>query len=156
MPIGWRVALVIAILLLVIAVHWIERDGLRDGHDGHVSFLDVIYFTMVSITTTGYGDIVPISDGTRTFDALVVTPIRIFFILILAGTAYTFVIKRTWNNWLMQRLQKTLNGHIIVAGFGNSGSKPEKLPYFSVRGKKMSYRRPRFSVTRPMLLRSCT
>ena len=56
-------------LLFVLAVHWFERDGLRDSHDGHVSFNDVIYFTMVSITTTGYGDIVPVSDGTRTFDA---------------------------------------------------------------------------------------
>ena len=55
---GWRVALVIGMLVLVVALHWFERDGLRDNHDNHVSFIDVIYFTMVSITTTGYGDLV--------------------------------------------------------------------------------------------------
>ena len=74
---GWRAALVLGLLAFAILVHWLERDGLKDHHDGHVSFLDVVYFTMISITTTGYGDIVPVATHTRMFDALVVTPIRI-------------------------------------------------------------------------------
>jgi voltage-gated potassium channel len=56
------------------------------------------------------------------FDALVVTPIRIFFVLIFIGTAYTFVFRRTWDKWRMKQLQKTLCGHVVVAGFGTSGS----------------------------------
>ena len=122
MAIAWRVGAVFGLLAFAIAVHWIERDGLRDSLDGHVSFLDVIYFTMISITTTGYGDIVPVSDHTRMFDALVVTPIRIFFVLIFIGTAYTFVIRRSWDRWIMARLQRNLGDHIVVAGFGTSGS----------------------------------
>src|SRR5688500_970028 len=118
----WRVALVIVLIMFVIAVHWFERDGIRDNHDGDVSFIDVIYFTMVSITTTGYGDVVPVSDRTRTFDALVVTPIRIIFVLIFLGTAYQFVLRRTWDKWIMARIQKQLGNHIIIAGFGTSGS----------------------------------
>jgi voltage-gated potassium channel len=120
--IGLRIALVLGLLAFAIAVHWLERDGLRDNLDDHVSFSDVIYFTMISITTTGYGDIVPVNDHTRMFDALVVTPIRIFFVLIFVGTAYTFVIRRSWEKWRMERLQRSLCGHIIVAGFGTSGS----------------------------------
>ncbi len=120
--IGWRVAMVLGLLAFAIAVHWFERDGLRDNLDDHVSFVDVVYFTMISITTTGYGDVVPVADHTRMFDALVVTPIRIFFVLIFIGTAYTFVFRRTWDKWRMARLQKTLSNHIIVAGFGASGS----------------------------------
>ena len=104
------------------AVHWIERDGLRDNYDGHVSFLDIIYFTMISITTTGYGDIVPVSDRARMFDALIVTPIRIFVVLLFVGTAYNFVLKRTWDKWRMALIQRNLTGHIIVAGFGITGS----------------------------------
>ena len=120
--IAWRVALVFGLLFFAIAVHWFERDGLRDNFDGQVSFLDVIYFTMISITTTGYGDVVPVADHTRMFDALVVTPIRIFFVLIFVGTAYTFVLRRTWDKWQMARLQRTLSGHVVVAGYGTSGS----------------------------------
>ena len=77
---------------------------------------------MISITTTGYGDIVPVANHTRLFDALVVTPIRIFFVLIFIGTAYTFVFRRTWDKWRMERLQRTLCDHVVVAGFGTSGS----------------------------------
>jgi voltage-gated potassium channel len=120
--IGWRVALVLGLLVFAIALHWVERDGLKDVHDGHVSFVDVIYFTMISITTTGYGDIVPITDHTRLFDALIVTPIRIFFVLIFIGTAYTFVLRRSWDKWRMERLQRSLCNHVIVAGFGISGA----------------------------------
>jgi voltage-gated potassium channel len=120
--IAWRAGLVIGLLVFAIAVHWFERDGLKDGLDGHISFLDVVYFTMISITTTGYGDIVPVTDQTRMFDALVVTPIRIFFVLIFLGTAYTFALRRTWDKWRMQRLQRNLRDHIIVGGYGSSGS----------------------------------
>jgi len=120
---GIRMGLLLALLIFVIAIHWFERDTLRDNIDGHISFADVIYFTMISATTTGYGDIVPVTEKARLFDALVVTPIRIFFILILAGTAYTFVIKRTWNKWVMQMIQKNLRDHVVLAGYGVSNSK---------------------------------
>jgi voltage-gated potassium channel len=119
---AWRLALVLGLLVFTILLHWVERDGLRDSFDGEVSFVDVIYFTMISITTTGYGDIVPVGDHTRLFDALVVTPIRIFFVLIFVGTAYTFVLRRSWDKWRMERLQRTLCEHVVVAGSGVSGS----------------------------------
>lgn len=134
--IGWRVLLVLGLLAFAVAVHWFERDGLKDNFDNHVSFLDVIYFTMISITTTGYGDVVPIADNTRMFDALVVTPIRVFFVLIFIGTAYNFVFRRTWERWQMARLQARLSGHIVVAGFGTSGS--EAVDELIARGASAS------------------
>ena len=120
--IGLRVLMLLALLAFIIAFHWFERADLKDNLDGHVSFYDIIYFTMISATTTGYGDIVPVTDQARMFDALVVTPIRIFFILILAGTAYTFFIKRTWHRYLMRRIQENLCDHIVVCGYGTSGT----------------------------------
>jgi len=118
-----RMAIMIGMIVFIVAFHWIERDSLRDQIDGHVSFADVIYFTMISATTTGYGDVVPVTERARLFDALVVTPIRVFFLLLLAGTAYTFIIKRTWNRWLMRLIQKNLRDHILLAGFGISNDK---------------------------------
>src|SRR5678815_4905221 len=118
--VAFRMALLFALLAFIVIVHWIERASFVDSYDGKISFSDIIYFTMISATTTGYGDIVPVTDRARLFDALVVTPIRIFFILILAGTAYTFIIKRTWNRWLMKLIQKNLRDHILIAGFGAS------------------------------------
>jgi voltage-gated potassium channel len=120
--IGWRVLAVLALLALAVGVHWIERDGLKDSADGQVSFLDILYFTSISVTTTGYGDIVPVSTSARMFDAFVVTPIRVFVVLLFLGTAYNFVLKRTWDKWRMAVIQRTLSGHVIVAGYGTTGS----------------------------------
>ena len=118
-----RMAIMIGMIVFIVAFHWIERDSLKDQIDGHVTFADVIYFTMISATTTGYGDVVPVTERARLFDALVVTPIRVFFLLLLAGTAYTFIIKQTWNKWLMRMIQKNLRDHILIAGFGASNDK---------------------------------
>lgn len=117
-----RVSAVIGLIGIAVAVHWFDREGLVDSVDGNVSFSDVVYFTMISITTTGYGDITPVTDRARMFDALIVTPLRIFVILIFVGTAYDFVLKRTWERWRMSIIQKNLHNHIVVAGFGISGS----------------------------------
>src|SRR3546814_15332503 len=66
--------------------------------------------------------IVPGTPTTRLFEAIIVTPIRIFVWLIFLGTAYHFVIRNTYDRWRMARIQKTLQNHIVVAGFGTSGS----------------------------------
>jgi voltage-gated potassium channel len=123
LEVAWRVAAIIALLAILLLFHWLERNGLKDTHDGHVSFLDVIYFTMISASTTGYGDIVPVTDNTRLFDALVVTPTRIFFLLIFVGSAYLFVARRSWERFIMRRIQRTLSGHIVVIGYGTKNSR---------------------------------
>lgn len=119
---GLRLGMAFALIGLVVLIHWIDRDGLVDHHDGHVSFLDVVYFTMISVTTTGFGDIAPISDKSRLVEAVIVTPVRILVLFLFVGTAYNFIIKRSWEKFRMARIQKTLTDHIVVLGFGVSGS----------------------------------
>jgi voltage-gated potassium channel len=114
------------LIFVVIMVHWSDRAGLHDVHDGQVSFLDVVYFTMISITTTGFGDIAPVSDRARLIEAILVTPIRLAVITIFVGTAYNFIIKRSWESWRMKRIQERLEDHIVVLGFGVSGSEAVK------------------------------
>ena len=125
---GWRTVvfralLAMSLVLVAFLLLWFDRDGLKDQIDGHVSFTDTIYFTMITITTVGYGDIVPVSDRARLIDAFLITPIRLFVWLIFLGTAFNFLLKRSWEKWRMRMIQKNLHNHIIVAGFGASGRK---------------------------------
>jgi len=116
-----RAAIVLTLFALVIGVFWFDRDGLFDHHDGSISFSDVVYFTMVSVTTVGYGDIVPVTRQARLVDALLVTPIRLFIWLIFVGTAYQLVLQRLIEDFRMRRLQARLQGHVVLCGFGHAG-----------------------------------
>ena len=119
---GIRLGLALFLIFLVVMIHWWDRGGLVDNLDGEVSFLDVIYFTMISITTTGFGDIAPITDRARLVEAVIVTPVRFAVLFIFVGTAYNFLIQRSWEKWRMARIQEQLSDHIVVLGYGISGS----------------------------------
>lgn len=117
-----RVVLALALIGIALAGHWLDRDGLRDNVDGHITFADVLYFTMITVTTVGYGDIIPVTQSARMFDTFVVTPIRLFVWLIFLGTAYEFLFKRTWQRWRMSVIQRRLTDHVVIAGYGTSGT----------------------------------
>ncbi|MFC4254494.1 potassium channel family protein [Croceibacterium xixiisoli] len=119
---GLRVGAAMMLVMVVVMIHWLDRGGLQDNHDGHVSFTDVVYFTMISITTTGFGDIAPVTDRARMVEAIIVTPIRFIVIFIFVGAAYNFIIKYSWEKWRMARIQEKLSDHVVVLGFGVSGS----------------------------------
>ena len=84
-------------------------------------FVDILCFTAVTITTVGYGDIVPVSPQARLFDTFVVTPIRLFVWLIFLGTAYAFVFQKTWQRIRNRMIAKTLSDHSIICGYGVGG-----------------------------------
>ena len=117
----WRLALVVGLISVVLALHWFGRDGLKDNYDDHISFIDVLYFTTVTVTTVGYGDIVPVTPEARLFEAVFVTPIRLFVWVIFLGTAYNLFFRNILYRWRMARIQADLHNHIVVTGFGTSG-----------------------------------
>lgn len=121
-----RLLLAFALMGVALAVNWSARADLRDTVDGVTSFVDVLYFTVITIASVGYGDIVPVSDHARLLDTLLVTPIRLFVWLIFLGTAYDFVLRRIGEKWRMRAIQRGLTGHTVVAGYGTSGAEAVK------------------------------
>ena len=117
-----RIMFALLLVGVALTVHWIDREGLRDNVDGVVSFSDVVYFTMITITTVGYGDIVPVTERARLFDAFGLTPIRLFVWLIFLGTAYDFFLRGLWERGRMSLIQRNLHGHVLGAGYGASGA----------------------------------
>ncbi len=117
-----RIAFVASLCALAFLVLWLDRAGLRDASRKTLGFVDLLYFTMVTVATVGYGDIVPVTDRARLIDALLIVPIRIIIWFVFLGTAYQFVIQRVIEELRMKRLQKQLSGHVVVCGFGLSGA----------------------------------
>ena len=116
-----RLVIVLFLFGLLIGILWVDREGLRDYSDGHMSLTDVVYFTMVTVTTVGYGDIVPVTPRARLIDALVVTPVRIFIWVIFLGTAYQLALRQFTEVFRMAKLQSNLDQHVVVCGFGHTG-----------------------------------
>lgn len=118
----------IIILLLVVAgiFRAFEKDDIEDSAPGEFSYIDSVYFTVVTVTTLGYGDIVPVTEKARMFDAFIITPVRMIVWVLFIGTAYQFVIQKYWERFRMNRALKRMKGHVIIAGYGTTGEATAK------------------------------
>ncbi len=101
------------------------------------SILEAFYMTVITISTVGFGEINPLSEGGRVF--------TIFLILSgvgsLAFAAHAFtesMIERAANPKIrqraMQRKIRNLNGHYIICGHGRVGA--SAADYFHKIGKE--------------------
>ncbi|KUO21362.1 potassium channel family protein [Streptomyces dysideae] len=116
-----RLLMALAVLLTTVAVVYIDRGGYRDNADESVDVLDAFYYATVTLSTTGYGDIIPLSDSARLTNILVITPLRVLFLIILVGTTLEVLTERTREQWQLSRWRSTLRYHTVVVGFGTKG-----------------------------------
>ena len=117
-----RVAVAFFVLLLAATIVYIDRDGYRDGgQENQLSFLDCLYYTTVSLSTTGYGDITPLTASARLINILVITPLRIFFLILLVGTTLAVLTERSRQAFKIQRWRRSVRNHTVVIGYGTKG-----------------------------------
>ncbi|MEV4944403.1 potassium channel family protein [Streptomyces sp. NPDC053755] len=119
--VGKRLLMALAVLLVTVLIVYLDRDGYHDNANETVSFLDCFYYATVTLSTTGYGDIVPYSDSARLVNILLVTPLRVLFLIILVGTTLEVLTERTREEWRLNRWRSTLRDHTVVVGFGTKG-----------------------------------
>lgn len=117
-----RFALASLLVLFIALITYIGRDGYYDSQsDQPLTFVDALYYATVSVTTTGYGDIVPNTQASRLINVFVVTPARILFIVLLVGTTLEVLAERSRFLYRLRNWQKKLNGHTVICGFGVKG-----------------------------------
>ncbi|MEV7125052.1 potassium channel family protein [Streptomyces sp. NPDC093260] len=119
--VGKRLAMALLVLVATVLIVYADHEGYHDNADGAVDFLDAAYYSTVTLSTTGYGDITPVSDSARLTNILVITPLRVLFLIILVGTTLEVLTERTREEWRLSRWRSTLRDHTVVVGFGTKG-----------------------------------
>lgn len=124
---GRRLLLALAILVGTVLLVYFDREGYRDGNDPAtdyaVSFTDSIYYTTVTLSTTGYGDIAPVTTQARMVNAFIITPARIAFLVLLIGTTLEVLASQGREMFRVARWRKNMGEqeHVVVVGYGTKG-----------------------------------
>ena len=117
-----RLGVAVGALLVTALIVYLERDCYADrGESGTLTPLDAIYYATVSLSTTGYGDIVPICQSSRLANVLIITPLRFLFLIVLVGTTVEVLTRRTREEFRSSRWRKHVQDHTLIIGFGVKG-----------------------------------
>ncbi|WP_018017687.1 potassium channel family protein [Corynebacterium capitovis] len=93
----------------------------RDGYTEDLTFIDAVYYAAVSLSTTGYGDITPVTQGARLTNILFITPLRIAFLMLLVGTTLSVLTEDSRKTLQIQQWRRTVRNHTVIIGYGTKG-----------------------------------
>lgn len=118
-----RLLTAVAIISSTVLLVYLDRRGYVDNNDpgGTVGLIDSIYYTTVTLSTTGYGDIAPVADHARLINAFVITPLRIAFLVLLIGTTLEVLASQGRDMIRVARWRKKMGHHVVVVGYGTKG-----------------------------------
>jgi voltage-gated potassium channel len=118
-----RLLMAVALIGATVALVYLDRHGYRDNNDdsGYVDLSDAVYYTTVTLSTTGYGDIAPVSERARLINAFVITPLRIGFLVLLIGTTLEVLASQGREMFRVARWRSRMDQHVVVVGYGTKG-----------------------------------
>ncbi|AIG63802.1 Ion channel protein [Corynebacterium atypicum] len=112
-----RVCYALVLLIIVAVVVYVDRDGYSE----RLSFIDALYYSAVSLSTTGYGDITPVTETARVVNIILITPMRVAFLILLVGTTLSVLTEESRRSLQIQRWRSRVRNHTIVIGYGTKG-----------------------------------
>ena len=110
---GYALVLVVVIAVLT----YLDRDGYSEP----LTFIDALYYSTVTLSTTGYGDITPVTQSARVFNIFIMTPARVAFLMLLVGTTLSVLTEDSRKTLQIQQWRNTVRNHTIVIGYGTKG-----------------------------------
>ncbi|NTY60143.1 NAD-binding protein [Mycolicibacterium sphagni] len=116
-----RLLYALTALFAAVIIVYLDRDGYRDVRGESMTFLDCLYYATVSLSTTGYGDITPFTEQARLINVLVITPLRVAFLIVLVGTTVETLTTASRQALKIQRWRNSVRNHTVVIGYGTKG-----------------------------------
>ncbi len=116
-----RLGVAAGLVVVVSLITWLDRDGFRDNAGDEIDLLDAFYFGAVSVTSTGYGDVTPVTDLARLVNLFVVMPAGVLFLVILVSTTLEVLAEGTRNVIRQRQWRQRLHDHTIICGYGVKG-----------------------------------
>jgi voltage-gated potassium channel len=120
---GKRVLAALGILVGTCMLVYFDGEAYVDNNDpsGEITLVDAIYYTTVTLSTTGYGDIAPYEDHARLINAFIITPARIAFLVLLIGTTLEVLASQGRDQIRVARWRRRMGRHVVVVGYGTKG-----------------------------------
>ncbi len=100
------------------------------------SWIDSFYMTVITITTVGYGEVMPLSPSEKIFVSLLIIS-SIFIVGYSISVTTEYILSKNIGILRQKKVQKKLESmhdHIIVCGFGRNGKQAAQ--------KLLAYNRP--------------
>lgn len=119
--IGRRILWALLALFVCSVVVYLDRGGYRDATGKPLTYLDALYYSAVTLSTTGYGDITPISESARLLNVIFITPLRVLFLIVLIGTTLEVLTERSRQAIKIQNWRNRVRNHTVVVGYGTKG-----------------------------------
>lgn len=121
-------------LLLLLVVFMAGVVGFRFFSD--YSWIDAFYMTVITITTVGYGEVMPLSPSEKVFVSLLIIS-SIFIVGYAISVTTEYILSKNTGVLRQKKVQKKLESmynHIIVCGYGRNGKQAAQ--------KLLAYNRP--------------
>lgn len=115
-------AALLAVLVVIVAIYSSLFHVIMESEGRHYSWPSAVYWTMVTMSTLGFGDIVFESDLGRIFSVVVLLSGSAFILVLLPFTFIQFVFM-PWMDARQQaraprRLPEGTRGHVLLTGVG--------------------------------------
>ncbi|MBU0468033.1 MAG: NAD-binding protein [Candidatus Omnitrophica bacterium] len=119
---------------ILVAVMILGTVGFYYVEDNISSVLDAFYFTLVTVSTVGYGDIAPVTTAGKIL-AIILIVAGVGSVFVVVPTFFELIVKKEIEEVLKLPTEKSkITDHIIVCGWGKVGK--TLIDELEIRGEK--------------------